>query len=98
MAPGRFVRPSRGLYLSVGTVDPMGEPVPYPCAVTWMERAQCRGEDPSLWFPSLGTDPVKALVICSICPVREECLNYARAHVETVGVWGGATQQERRKR
>ena len=45
----------------------------------------------------LGTDPTKARVICSLCPVRQECLNYARADVDTVGVWGGATQQERRK-
>jgi WhiB family redox-sensing transcriptional regulator len=63
----------------------------------WMVRAQCRGEDTALFFPAVGVSVARARVICSICPVRQECLNYARADVDTAGVWGGATQQERRK-
>ncbi|MGA2305864.1 MAG: WhiB family transcriptional regulator [Acidimicrobiales bacterium] len=66
-------------------------------AVTWMERAQCRGEDPSLWFPSLATDPVKARVICSICPVSKECLEYALGQVDLTGIWAGTSGKQRQK-
>lgn len=62
-----------------------------------MERAQCRGEDRSLFFPSLGADTAKARVICSICPVRSECLNYAVADAEIVGIWGGTSARQRQK-
>ena len=30
------------------------------------------------------------------CPVREHCLEYALTHRERHGVWGGATERERR--
>ena len=63
----------------------------------WMKRAQCRGEDPALFFPSLGGNAAKARAICSICPVRPECLAYALADPESAGVWGGITERERRK-
>jgi WhiB family redox-sensing transcriptional regulator len=62
-----------------------------------MVRAQCRGEDPALFFPALGANAAKARALCSICPVRLECLAYALADVDTGGIWGGTTQQERRK-
>jgi hypothetical protein len=39
----------------------------------WMKRAQCRGEDPGLFFPSVGANAAKARTICAICPVRSEC-------------------------
>jgi WhiB family redox-sensing transcriptional regulator len=63
----------------------------------WMKRAQCRGEDPALFFPSLGGNAAKARGICSICPVRPECLAYALADPELAGVWGGTSDRERRK-
>jgi WhiB family redox-sensing transcriptional regulator len=63
----------------------------------WMERAQCRGEDRDLFFPSVGTPSTKARVICSTCPVRQECLAFALADSELIGVWGGTTTQERKK-
>jgi WhiB family redox-sensing transcriptional regulator len=62
-----------------------------------MDRAQCRGEDCSLFFPSVGLDTVKARVICSICPVREECLAFAVDDVEIVGIWGGTSAKQRQK-
>jgi WhiB family redox-sensing transcriptional regulator len=63
----------------------------------WMERAQCRGEDRDLFFPSVGTASAKARVICSICLVRQECLAYALTDTELTGVWGGTTTQERKR-
>jgi WhiB family redox-sensing transcriptional regulator len=61
-----------------------------------MDRAQCRGEDPVVFFPNLGMTTAKARAICSICPVRQECLSYALADDELGGVWAGTTEQERR--
>jgi WhiB family redox-sensing transcriptional regulator len=63
----------------------------------WMERGACRGEDPALFFPSLGGNAAKARVICATCSVRQECLSYALADPESAGVWGGISERERRK-
>jgi hypothetical protein len=38
----------------------------------------------------------KARAICSTCPVKKECLNYAIEH-ECQGIWGGTTDSERKK-
>lgn len=35
-----------------------------------------------------------AKLLCSACPVRQRCLDYALEH-EEFGVWGGATPEER---
>ena len=63
----------------------------------WTKRAQCRGEDPALFFPSVGANAAKARAICSMCSVRQECLAYALADPESAGVWGGTAERERRK-
>jgi hypothetical protein len=62
-----------------------------------MERAACRGEDPSVFFPGLGGTTTKARAICSVCPVRQGCLEYALADTELAGVFGGTSERERRK-
>jgi WhiB family redox-sensing transcriptional regulator len=62
-----------------------------------MKWAKCRGEDLSLFFPSIGGNAAKARVICSSCPARQECLAYALADPESAGVWAGFTERERRK-
>jgi WhiB family redox-sensing transcriptional regulator len=61
-----------------------------------MERAQCRGEDRNLFFPSLGMETVKARAICAVCPVTVECLDYALANMDTTGIWSGTTAQQRK--
>ncbi|MFD6063810.1 WhiB family transcriptional regulator [Rhodococcus wratislaviensis] len=35
--------------------------------------------------------------VCLRCPVRARCLNYALEAHETHGIWGGYTEDERRK-
>jgi WhiB family redox-sensing transcriptional regulator len=35
--------------------------------------------------------------MCSTCPVRSECLEYAIAAEERWGVWGGLTAPERER-
>jgi WhiB family transcriptional regulator, redox-sensing transcriptional regulator len=68
----------------------------------WMSRAACRGTpDPGLFFP-VGTgsaaaeEAEKAKAVCARCPVRISCLAYALSTRQQYGVWGGATEQERR--
>ena len=63
----------------------------------WMERAACRGEDPLVFFPVRGGTSTKARAICSVCPTRQACLEYALADPEISGVWGGTSEGERRK-
>jgi WhiB family redox-sensing transcriptional regulator len=35
--------------------------------------------------------------ICGACTVNEECLEFALATNQEAGIWGGATEEERRK-
>jgi WhiB family redox-sensing transcriptional regulator len=38
-----------------------------------------------------------AIAICASCPVRGECLEYALRTNESLGVWGGLTEDQRRE-
>ncbi|HYA69039.1 MAG TPA: WhiB family transcriptional regulator [Acidimicrobiales bacterium] len=64
---------------------------------TWRKRADCRGIDPEIFFPATDEDAEEAKAICALCPVRQACLEYALANREREGVWGGATERERRR-
>lgn len=68
----------------------------------WRQRAACRGEDPELFFPVGTTGPALdqvelAKAICRSCPVIAECLAAALAGGEDAGIWGGLTEDERRR-
>ena len=63
----------------------------------WMLQARCRGADPRVFFPSAGGGVEAAQLICAQCPVRVECLEYALKHHIKHGVWGGASERERRR-
>ena len=65
--------------------------------LSWRNRAACRGVDPDIFYPVSEEDAVQAKAICAQCPVREACLEYALAARERDGVWGGATERERRR-
>ena len=64
-------------------------------------RAACRDVDPELFFP-LGSGPLAghqirpAKSVCSRCPVREPCLNWALSTGQQEGVWGGQDPDQRR--
>ncbi len=64
---------------------------------TWRDSAACRGIDPDVFYPVSDEEAEAAKSICAICPVREPCLEYALANRERDGVWGGATERERRR-
>lgn len=73
----------------------------------WMALANCRGLDPDVMFPSSGSKDdvdesvndavLAAKAVCAGCSVREECLEHALVNREEYGVWGGASERERRR-
>lgn len=65
--------------------------------LSWRQRAACRGADPDFFYPSSDEEAEVAKAICGRCAVREPCLEYALANRERDGVWGGATERERRR-
>lgn len=64
---------------------------------SWRNRAACRGIDPDIFFPVTDEEAGPAKAVCDVCPVREACLEFALAAREREGVWGGATERERRR-
>jgi WhiB family transcriptional regulator, redox-sensing transcriptional regulator len=65
--------------------------------LVWRQRAACRGVDPDIFYPVSEDDADEAKNICHECTVRETCLEFALANRERDGVWGGATERERRR-
>jgi len=63
----------------------------------WMGQGRCRDMDPALFFPSDGIGVQAAQRICSECPVRGPCLEYALDNRVDHGVWGGTSERERRR-
>jgi WhiB family transcriptional regulator, redox-sensing transcriptional regulator len=63
----------------------------------WQERALCAQTDPEAFFPEKGGSTREAKRICMGCEVREACLEYALAHDERFGIWGGLSERERRR-
>ena len=64
---------------------------------TWQDEANCLGVDPDLFFPERGASTREAKEVCKGCVVREQCLEYALAHGEKFGIWGGMSERERRR-
>ncbi|CAM5306111.1 Transcriptional regulator WhiB OS=Streptomyces tendae OX=1932 GN=whiB PE=3 SV=1 [Streptomyces tendae] len=67
----------------------------------WREHAACRTEDPDLFFPIGTTGPAalqteQAKAVCRTCPVQGQCLRWALDTGQTIGVWGGTDELERR--
>jgi WhiB family redox-sensing transcriptional regulator len=70
--------------------------------MNWRDRAACRTEDPDLFFPIGTTGPAldqltEAQSVCHRCPVRDECLAWALDTGQRAGVWGGLSEDERRR-
>jgi len=63
----------------------------------WQERALCAQTDPEAFFPEKGGSTREAKRICSGCEVKAECLEFALAHDERFGIWGGLSERERRR-
>ncbi len=63
----------------------------------WQDRANCFGIDPDVFFPITEEDAGPALAFCTGCPIKIECLAWALRNGERYGVWGGLTEQQRRR-
>lgn len=68
----------------------------------WMEQGQCQHADPSMFVDARNSrDVEKAKRVCAICPVVEECLEFALAcegdetRSNRFGIYGGLTPGER---
>lgn len=69
---------------------------------SWRDAAACLGADPEMFFPVGSSGPAEAEVldakrVCGQCPVSVPCLRWALSHGVTAGVWGGTTEEERRR-
>mgnify|MGYP000284663285 CR=1 FL=1 len=68
----------------------------------WRKEAACRNTDPDLFFPVGTVGPAlqqieAAKAICRICDVQVDCLKFALATNQDSGIWGGTSEEERRK-
>jgi WhiB family redox-sensing transcriptional regulator len=71
----------------------------------WRRVAACAGIPAEWFFPpeAEGRGGVRTNInrrakeVCAACSVSCSCLHHALAHAETLGVWGGLDQTERRK-
>lgn len=57
----------------------------------------CRGLDASIFYPEREEDAEVAKQVCNECGVQRACLDYALREREKAGVWGGATERDRRR-
>ncbi len=65
--------------------------------MSWRAGGACRGLDPTIFYPSTDEEAQVAKAVCERCEVREPCLEHALIHRESDGIWGGATEKERRR-
>ena len=62
----------------------------------WKSRAACRGLSSEVFYPADDDAVATAKSICASCRVAPDCLEHAIAVREKDGIWGGATERERR--
>ena len=68
----------------------------------WRRTAACRDTDPDLFFPVGTTGPAieqieNAKAVCRQCDSQRDCLEFALATNQDSGIWGGTSEEERRK-
>ena len=67
----------------------------------WRRTAACLDTDPSLFFPIGVTGAAlqqitDARSVCMSCSCQEACLEFALRSNQDTGIWGGASEEERR--
>ena len=63
----------------------------------WRMLGACRGLDAGIFYPDTEEEAQIATEVCQECGVRTVCLEFALTQREKAGVWGGATERERRR-
>jgi WhiB family redox-sensing transcriptional regulator len=76
----------------VGTYTTAGVP-----AFFWDPRRNCADVDPDVMFPERGGGEAveKAIQVCSGCPFKTRCHEWAVETAQVSGVWGGVNQHQR---
>lgn len=67
----------------------------------WRSAARCAAYDSSLFFPVGVTGDAEiqirnAKAVCGVCPVEDQCLEFAVRTNQEYGIWGGKDEDERR--
>ncbi|NKB41769.1 MAG: WhiB family transcriptional regulator [Ilumatobacter sp.] len=57
----------------------------------------CRGLDSGIFYPDDDVEAQAAKSVCETCVVKQTCLDHALSFREKAGVWGGATERDRRR-
>ena len=68
----------------------------------WRNTASCREADPTIFFtigsPGRALNQIAAAkAVCGDCSVKALCLEFALKTNQDSGVWGGASEEERRE-
>lgn len=63
----------------------------------WMAEALCAQTDPDIFYPEKGGSTAPATSICNNCSVRAECLEYAVSNDIRHGIWGGTSDNDRKR-
>ena len=63
----------------------------------WKQMAACRGTAPDVFVEGGRGQLQRGPGICGCCDVRQVCLDFAVWQPDLVGMWGGATEAERRE-
>ncbi len=71
----------------------------------WQVEGMCRGNHAHLFFPPTVFErkeererrETRAKAICQVCTVLEPCQEYALGLREAYGIWGGLTEQDRKR-
>ena len=68
----------------------------------WRSRGACLSADPELFFPLSSVGPAieqvnQAKSVCTRCPVCAQCLDFALATRQVHGIWGGTSEDERKR-
>lgn len=61
------------------------------------DSSLCAEIDPELFYPERGGSVRDAIAVCLACDVRADCLAWALENDERWGVWGGVSEQGRKK-
>jgi len=62
-----------------------------------MADAACTALPTPVFFPADGAGVAVARLVCATCDVRDLCLEYALVRRIDHGVWGGASEEQRRR-
>ena len=64
--------------------------------LAWTTSAVCAGKSELFYTERSTLATARAKALCRVCPVQQQCLEYALTNSENIGIWGGMTANERR--